>query len=454
MSQFILEDGSFGLSTEPSRLEHYKCFHDPSSADWITGEELLQLEETPDWNNVKTEIWHFFYRPYNYGNNIGPIQKEQLESLKPQIESLKQDLFLNKFLFFLLIISIVASSYFLYKSDALEFLVIPFIFVFYLLMKSSELKASLAAKELNFSIYSRELNFLLDQKKAIEDSRLRPTEIEDYFWKKVCDFEEKYIHKTFLKSIETVRNDAPKFYNNTSLKDYGDYQFPIFPVIPSWGFLQSSVRSSSMGGTQATGLEIIANKLIERERVATWRKGYRGRPIFRVWYIQFLIFQENNLELVSYYYDFITNKSYSETIEAYQYSHITDYTYADEDISYMRKDPMIVGMNNIPDKLTSNIFGNQVKTISLYSASGSNYRCVIPDKDVTNGIDEWLKYNADQRVIKDELREALDDEAEEWWLDELLDSQQDYEGLIETLAWLSFKQIREKASEAKIPAHS
>ncbi len=121
------------------------------------------------------------------------------------------------------------------------------------------------------------------------------------------------------------------------------------------------------------------------KKIATWRNQSGSKPFYRLWYTKLLLFEDKNLNLVTFYYDFITQEKYSECVEIYQYNHITNYSYVDEDISYMNEDPLIEKIN-LPLDLTRNIFGNEVKTISVSSSSGSYFRSVIPDKAVAKGL--------------------------------------------------------------------
>lgn len=457
MKPFILEDRTFGLSGEPSQLEYYKCYHDPALANLITGEELLKLEETPDWNDDKASIWHYFYRPHNRINCIGPVQKKNIQKLDQKIKEGEEAKFLNKILLILLLIISLVSVYPMMQQGVIYLLVFIGIFACYLLIQRANLNGLLNENLKLRRCYQREIDFLMDQKQSIEEDRLTAREIEGLFWTSIRNSEDTYISRTFGDISQEVRDGFPDFYSNQLLEDYDHFDFPSFPVIPSWALLQSSKRNNA-GSTQITGLQIIADELktfnptsgpdglTGSEKIASWRRVSKGRALFRVWYIQFLIFHDDNLELVSYYYDFVRSKVYSQKIEAYQYKHITDYTYGDEDISYMLHDPLIKGLR-IPATLTDNIFGNQVKTISLKSASGSSYRCVIPDNDVSNGIDLWLKSKHDQEAAIEGLGESTDSEVE-YWANELLVIGKNYDGLIETLAWLSFKSIRERASKA------
>ena len=60
-------------------------------------------------------------------------------------------------------------------------------------------------------------------------------------------------------------------------------------MIYSWGFLQDP-QTLSGDVKRETGLSTLAT--IIKRNIATWRMLDNGTPIYRIWYIQFLFFQE------------------------------------------------------------------------------------------------------------------------------------------------------------------
>lgn len=439
LNDLLSEDGSFKYSGEPSRIEYYKCFHDPSSSEMITGEELIELEKGAYWSEEHRQIWLYFYRPYNYGDNIGRKQREEKRIKESTIEENQASILSGKIFKFISLAFIITTLIFSVIYNSFWLIVIPTLAYIYFYFEDISLHSAIENHQNVVKILDKEIAYLLEQKEEIHKSRLSASDIETLFWKDINYLEGRYVNKASHEDSKSIRANVPDFYKNVKYSFIENRQFPTFPVIPSWALLQSSHRSNRNRGNQVTGVKIAAEDI--GKKVATWR-GVRGKhPIFRLWYIQFLFFHEKNLSLMSFYYDFITKKHYSEHIESYQYNHITNYSYTDEDITYMRDDPLIQEIK-LPENLSKNIFGNQVKTISLESASGAFYRCVLPDRDVTNGLNEWIQYQSLEEALNEESESELSVEMKK----ELFKNIEYYDSLIENLAWLSFKQLREKVA--------
>lgn len=291
------------------------------------------------------------------------------------------------------------------------------------------------------SVLQDELEFLLDQKREKDSKRLKPKDIEKLFWKDIRSLEKEYLRKATHEDIDVIRDLTPNYYiaMEDLLPKY--VKEPLFPVVPSWALLQESTLIGERG-IGSTGLSIASKHL--GMKIATWRNMGKNKPIFRLWYIQHLFFHKKNLSLVSFYYDFITQTKYSEHIEIYQYNHITNYSFIDEDISYMVKDALVKKLR-LPQNLTSNIYGNQVKTISLSAASGSSYRCVLPDRDVITGLNKWIKSKQKQLgFLEDEIAPQMQNYATNLNKEIFTNSKKRNE--IERLGWLSFKELRDKVA--------
>jgi len=76
-----------------------------------------------------------------------------------------------------------------------------------------------------------------------------------------------------------------------------------------------------------------------------------------------------------------------------------------------------------------------------------NYRCVIPDSEVKDGLNRWLKFRAEK--LTEELESAdIDPEQLEINIQkEIFRKSDNHKSLIETLAWLSFKELRMKVAK-------
>ena len=443
MENLVGNNFKFIFSGQPSRLEEYRCFDDSSNPKRITGDEILK---NSDWDENRKKRWYYFYRPYDYGNTIAPLQKKKIKTEEEHIDKISREIansiFLTVLSMFLIFTNIFFNLfYFTGGGVANKFSMIAILFVlishyFY----TENRKIIRAEKKKIIKILRDEISYLYQQKSYIESNRLTKDEITSLFWEDVRELENENLKKINKgkDNIDTIKDNAPPFYKNIKFDDDIDISyFPTFPVIPSWALLQKSQKHSISGSISSTGIAVAEKDLDLGSKIATWRNAKGNKPLFRLWYIQFLFFQGKNITLVSFYYDFISKKTYSKYIEVYQYTHITNYSYIDEDISYMKKDNLI---KKIPKKLRNNIFGNEVKKISFSSASGSYYECVIPDKDVTNGLNKWIEYKND---IEKEYGSEND-------FDKIKNIKANYNKVIATLANESFLLLKDRVNKFSI----
>jgi hypothetical protein len=450
-----LTDGHdrFIFSDTYSRLEYYKCFNDPSSVELISGVELMELEKQDDWSEEQRKIWLYFYRPYKYGNVIGGKQKKIISKKESIISNLTEKT--NNYSNLKILCFVLTLLFFYLSLTSISFFVpiITLLSSIYFYLEEKSLLIKIFDLKNHIKILNKEINYLFQQQNEMTKYRVTPYGINRLFWKYLRKLENEYIDKLFHENKDNIEDSTPDFYKYVKQKSRENHhKYPNFPVIPSWALLQQSQKlNPNTHESQSTGLK-IASKEIDK-KIATWRRSIYKKPIFRLWYIQFLFFHEKNLTIQSFYYDFITRKKYGEHLEVYQYNHITNYSYMDEDISYMKSD-LLIKKVGIPDKLTNNIFCDQVKTLSFSSASGSNYRCVIPDNDVIKGLNEWLKSDEAKKKLKinnknssEESDIKEDNIISQNEKEELLKIIDEYEGLIATLAWQSFKELRDKVAQ-------
>lgn len=313
---FTDENGKFVLSETDSCLEKYKCFHDPSSKKLISGKELIKLEEEKEstWSEEKRKIWLYFYRPYNYGNIIGKIQKELIlkkESIVSNLKNRKNICNSLKFLFLLL------TLLFFYLSLTIVSALIPIATIltsFYFFLEEKNNINKIDGVKNDIFILKKEINYLLQQQDEMKRNRETPDGINKLFWSDLRKLEKEYTDKLFNEDNNQLKKDNREFYKGIKqeTKKYNEYQdYPVFPVIPSWGLLQQSqYLNENTRNYQSTGMKIAANDI--EEKIAAWRTSKQldyKKPIFRLWYIQFLFFHEKNITVQSFYYDFITKKN-------------------------------------------------------------------------------------------------------------------------------------------------
>lgn len=464
MSNLVDEvENKFKFSGQPSQLESYECFHDPSRerGDFIKGQEVFELRrkgaeqnERQERTDEKVSIWYYFYRPYNYGKNIASEQIAWIEERNKFIElkslgSSKNKTYFHISLIFMLISLLGLLNY----SLSLALMILPGIISFNFFYEYSIAEEEKRGLERENEILDQEIDYLINQKAIIDKEirRLRKGPIMELFWRNIKSKEQGYLNTFSNPERNTLERNAVNFYSSLEEEVGWDADNrPSFPIVPSWAMLQSSVSQGGLFSSQHSGLKVSARRI--EERVATWRGYEGGEPIFRLWYIQFIFFFDKHLSIISFYYDFIEDRIYSQNVEVFQYSHITNYSFVDEDISFMKKGKMA---KRFPKKFKKNIFGNEVKTISLSSASGVSCRSVLPDADVNKGLNQWLENLIREQdtaageqqdpVMEDAMLAFSSDLKEERLTTEIANVK--HKGLMESLALLAFKEISLRVAE-------
>lgn len=382
-------DGTFTFSGTSSSLYDYSCFDDQSNDGWIDGSEYVQNEDR--WDKHQKLLWHFFNQPYDHENNIGPSQREGITETHIFLDRKESELSLVVTLGYLSLFAFLATLAFCFYSGSWPTMIAPSIFCLYILVRKSELDQVIGKASAENIRFKQELAFLLNQCKEIHEQMMTTKQVMKFFWHALSTLEEDLHLHYFGKNAKQASEDFADFYNRVnrslSLSKKID-NHPAFPVLPSWGLLQSSSRSFD-DERQATGLDAAQKDL--GKKIATFRRFRDGTPVYRFWYLQFLFFGEKNLNVVSLSYDLLMETKYNVAVDTYQYTHITGTSYRAEDITHML-DERISWSLNIPSTLLQKVYRSQVKVISFSSASGTSFRCVLPDKEITQGLDDWFLY--------------------------------------------------------------
>lgn len=274
----------------------------------------------------------------------------------------------------------------------------------------------------------REINFLFQQHEKISKNIPTGDEANRAFWWDIKNIELKFIKKIGNtideKFIAKVRNAYGDFGISNNLES------PITPIIINWALPQLVYTNNiKMGKTHHQDIKINLSYEEIVNKISSWRPINGQSIIFRLWHIQFLFFQKDNLTIASLYYDFVTQKTYNEKIETFQYNHITNYSYKNENIAYMRDDPFIKSLI-LSEQLPKNIFKIDTKTFHLASASGTHHECVIPTTEMMKELNLWLNYRSKEEGIQERY--------------ETREGSNYIQKLIENLAWLSFKELQHK----------
>lgn len=390
-------DGFFTFSETSSSIYDYECFEDQSKEFWIKGGEFQENEQ--HWDSEQKRIWHYFNRPDNRGHKIGLKQRQEIKVKSIVLEGLEEDhsLFLIAKYLALFIFLLMTIYSFIHGSWGL--LILPITLVLLAQLKlmgiNSEISHTIKIKKR----YEKELIHLISQHDDILRNMISQKKILRVFWKKMKALEER-LHLHHFG--EKVKENTPDFYArlNTELKEKQLSNHPKNPVMLSWALLQTSSRSFD-DKRQATGVKAARKDV--NEKIATFRAMSDGTPLYRLLYVQFLFFKERNLNVVSLCYDFLTGEDYNVSVDTFQYNHITGTSYSEEDISYMHDEGLLEELDlRLPKDLLDRVYGSQVKVISFSSTSGTSFRCVLPDKKVTNGLDDWLLYK-EQSLTTDEI---------------------------------------------------
>lgn len=471
-----MDDDTFDFSKEFCQLEKYKCYDDRSKKSWITGEELLNNKT--NWSKETKKRWHYFYRPYNYGFNIGGEQKKRIITEKGEREEIKERREINLYLLdfhkktfiyfdkikfftiiFIVFFNMTLSTYLGFHASLIVSFLLSALFLFILYAKIKHEKVSIIhaeneikninseIQELNNNIFvlEKEIQYLLSQHKKSKEKRLKSDQIEQRFWSDIKKIEIELIRDKLDKGVDEAITEGGvgNFYKGMETNGLNDknVSYPNFPVIPSWAILQQN-QNESIKGIEAMNLSIVSDDI--NDNITTWREVSNKKLFFRVWYIQFFFFQEKNINIVSFYYDFITQKKYSEYLETYQYNHITNYSYISANIL---NQAMRIRKNISSSGLFENIFSNEVDILSFASSSGSSMQCILPNKNISKGLSKWLKCKNESNTYNEEDNEIFNKNNHGKKLfNEIIESDE----LISNLARASLKKLKNKVEEFSI----
>ncbi|QQZ29124.1 hypothetical protein HMY34_10305 [Thiothrix subterranea] len=438
---------TFEYSGESSLIEDYKCFDDKSNLDFIDGREIL---DNPSWSENTKKLWYYFYRPYNYGYNIGGNQRRRIRDMEIAIIEKTNQLKIFRITIIVLTLISFFAIYNAYAnndysvSSSIFLLLACFMVIVYFIFAHGVTEDELSSFKEGIRELNYEVAFLVEQQKNILYNRLSSNDIEKMFWNDMVSLEKYFIETILNEDFYSVKEKTRKYYDNKVANDVflkNKIDLPVFPLVPSWGMLQQSYIGG-INNSRRTGLYTFHRKI--GDKIATWRNTSSGKSFYRICYIQFLFFEERNLRVISLYYDFITKEKFDVRNEGFPYNHISHYSYNEEDLSYMMTDPLIENLN-IPENLIQNIYEKQTKAISFSFSSGSSYKCVLPDKDVSNGLSDWLKYK-EKVSYKIENQGFLTQEDKK----EMLNSEVEQDDVIFTLAKATFEEIGRRVKNFSI----
>ena len=276
----------FDKSGEPNNIHCYKCFDDQSNSDWIDGHEYT---DNPQWSQKRKDLWKFFYRPYNYGSNIGGKQKKIIKVLSDRINVHQEELqsyeLLKKFSVF---VFILIGLMLVISVDLWVLLSIPLLSYFSFTIKTWQIQSVIKPISIELREYELEVDELICQQQSILQSRTSSEDVERLLWSDLVALEQEVHYEYFFTRLDQVKSKVPNFYedvNERLLSPQKIIEPPCFPVIPTWGLLQPVKASNN--NFRATGVRAAWEDL--GEKIATFRNLEDGRPFYRLWYIQSLV---------------------------------------------------------------------------------------------------------------------------------------------------------------------
>ncbi len=406
-----MKEERFQFSGHPNFIEWYQCYDDLSSGIWLDGMELKECSES--WDERAIAKWNFFYRPFR--PVVGRPQKKMINERRNVIQACEKDCATARSaisgeqerirravsrLTTWLVVAALASVGLLLISKWLILLpmaggLIAF-YKFYeeredarsrILRAEAVISTKVAEIERNqqeINLLEQEISELLKQIPWIVDSAI----IEDWLAEEIAEMECVCLSEFLSRPIERDQ------IGEHILQDFGDPRVRGI-LVDSWGLLQPTSQKGPLG-REGTGLRTARNAL--EEKIATWQAGSTGVPYFRLLFLQYIFPLEKNLNICSFFYDFVTRRDFGKRLETFQYNHITNYSIRElesEEEPWV-EDQGLASMTRLLQRKTP-------KAFTIAAASGNHFRCVLVDEDIVDALNEWLKNEEKFQQLKAEL---------------------------------------------------
>ena len=403
----------FEFSGHPNFIEWYECYDDLSSKDWLDGMELRKCEDT--WDERTIAKWNFFYRPFR--PVVGRPQKKMINDRRAVIQACEitcaearraidreQERIRQAITRTWLVVMALALAGLLLLSKWLIILPLAGALVAYhafneerrdALYRISQHETMIAGKKVEIernrheiALLEEEIRELIKQIPWTVDSAI----IEDWLREEIAEMECICLSEFLSKPIDRddIRTHIPH--------DFGDPRVCGL-LVDSWGFLQPTFQLGPLG-REGTGLRRATQTL--GEKVATWQVGSNGIPCFRLMFLQYIFPLEKNLNICSFFYDFITRREFGRRLETFQYNHITNYSIREVE---HEEEPWIEDQGFA--SMTRLLQGKTPKALTIAVSSGNHFRCVLVDEDILDALNEWLKKEEKFKELKAELEANL-----------------------------------------------
>jgi hypothetical protein len=398
----------FEFSGHPNYLEWYQCYNDLANKDWVDGMELRLHKGM--WDERAIAKWNFFYRPFKpvvgrpQKKMIGErraavgISQEEIELARKGITDEQERI--RKAMIHLTIGGAVLAGMALWFVTITDWLLIIPVLGGLIAVADFEKKRRIAQgaiRELNAKIelhtaiirkneneirlLEDEISFLVNQIPKHEDADTA----EGWLCEEIADMELACLSEFVGRTVTC--DDVGEHLT----QDFGDPRVYGL-LIDSWGFLQPTSLKGPLG-RESTGLGRAREDL--KQFVATLQVGSAGGPIFRLLFLQYIFPLKRNLNICSFFYDFVTRRTYGKRLETFQYNHVTNYSIREietDEESWVQE----AGLTTMSGLL----LGKALRALTIAVSSGNHFRCVLVDDDVVDVLNAVLKRDEKYRELE------------------------------------------------------
>lgn len=373
--------GEFSFSKLPDCIEDYACFYNPGTG-YVRGEELKEIKERGD--EEARMKWLYFF-PVDE-DVVGKHQKQEIIYREAAIFWANSKLEGGRKSFIkgaaiCGILSFAALFIWAYLAIVTIFM-LGFLGIKYL-VKKSRLEQKIAQMKKEISILQDEIDHLLKQVETFKDAE----KIEEMLKEEVKKLELKSIGEIVSEDIDNEGLLDKYIKSRRTDKYFGVRSL----LIDGWGIMQPFKVRGAGGDFEKTGLHRIIESLGEKSLAVGFDT--QLNPLFRVYYFQFIFLLEKNMNVASFFYDFINKKKYGTKLETFQYPHVTNFSIRETEM----EESQIKGLGQLMRPMVDNskvadiLLKQELQSFSITVSSGSQFKCVLVDEVVRNGLNKWFE---------------------------------------------------------------
>jgi hypothetical protein len=413
-----MQSDKFAFSGHPNYLEWYKCYDDPCNDSLEDGNELLERKQK--WDERAIAKWRFFYRPFLPA--VGRPQKKMINERRSKIDSSLEKTTeeerkiaeqreeirkASNILFVWLGVSSAPLVWLLtthyWQAIILPLVVIGIAFQGFWRRRSNALAAIYASQrkiEIERKAIDKNesdiriLNDEIDHLRSQIPSPVTADVIKEWLNQEIQEMECFCLSQFTREKI--TKDNIVKYIS----RDFGDDRVKGI-LVDSWGALQPVSLDGPLG-REANGLGRVFSDL--HSHSFTWRIGTDALPVFRVLFFQFIFPLERSLDICTFFYDFVTRKSYGNRAETFHYNHITN-------LSIREVDPDLepwVGEHGLYT-MSRLLKGKTLRAFTITAAGGSHFRCVLVGEDVADVLNEMLRREEKYHDLLDKSGDSLEE---------------------------------------------